>query len=169
MSSLDSQFLCLGTIFSNDIVGHYIGRDRFSDRQMVWIARGFIVAIVVVTWLMSLGEPRSVFVLGIWCFSGFASLFPLVFASLYWKRLTLPGAYASVLVTITLWCFLFYKSGFAEDEYTVDFTLGGQLYKTMPVLWIFLGSLVSLVAVSLVTRPPSEEKLAKFFPPKQTS
>ena len=30
MSSLDSQFLCLGTIFSNDIVGHYLGRDRFS-------------------------------------------------------------------------------------------------------------------------------------------
>ena len=125
MSSLDSQFLCLGTIFSNDIVGHYIGRDRFSDRQMVWIARGFIVAIVVVTYLFSLGESKSVFTLAIWCFSGFASLFPLVVAALYWRRLTAAGAYACVLVTIGLWGLLFYRSDFAANEsYTVDFTLG---------------------------------------------
>ena len=39
------------------------------------------------------------FTLGVWCFSGFASLFPLVFAAIYWRRVTKAGAIASVVVT----------------------------------------------------------------------
>ena len=85
MSSLDSQFLCIGTIFSNDIVGHYIGRDRLSDGQQVMLARVFIVLVVAITYILSLQDYRSVFAMGVWCFSGFASLFPLIFAALYWK------------------------------------------------------------------------------------
>ncbi|MFV1994731.1 MAG: sodium:solute symporter, partial [Verrucomicrobiales bacterium] len=46
MSSLDSQFLCLGTIFTNDIVLHAAGKDRFSDRQIILIARGFVIGVV---------------------------------------------------------------------------------------------------------------------------
>ena len=49
MSSLDSQFLCMGSIFSNDIVGHYLGADKMSDKQQVMIARIFVVLIVAVT------------------------------------------------------------------------------------------------------------------------
>ena len=74
MSSLDSQFLCLGTIFTSDIVTHYVGEDRFTDRQRVWMARGFITVIVAVTYGLSLLPQRSVFGVGVWCFSGFARL-----------------------------------------------------------------------------------------------
>ena len=75
MSSLDSQFFCLGTMFTNDIVTHYFGEARFDDRDRVRLARCFIVGVVAVTYLLSLAQPRHVFTLGIWCFSGFASLF----------------------------------------------------------------------------------------------
>ena len=44
MSSLDSQFMCLGTMFTNDIVVRKFGEDRFTDSQKVLIARGFILA-----------------------------------------------------------------------------------------------------------------------------
>ena len=91
MSSLDSQFLCVGTMFTTDIVAHYSKKDRFSDKQLIVIARAFIVAIVALTYLFSLFEPRRVFTLGVWCFSGFSSLFPLIFASLYWRRLLRQG------------------------------------------------------------------------------
>jgi len=160
MSSLDSQFLCLGTMFSTDIVSHYGGKDRFSDQQQVLFTRGFIIAIVAVTYFCSLAEPKSVFTLGIWCFSGFASLFPLVFAAVYWRGLSKLGAYACVFATITAWVYLFRESGWGKDrDYTID--LAG--YEVMPVAAIFLASLVALVGVSLVTKPPSETTLAKFF------
>jgi SSS family solute:Na+ symporter len=164
MSSLDSQFLCLGTIFTGDIVGHYVGNDRLTDRKKIWLARGFITAIVAVTYGLSLLPQRSVFGMGVWCFSGFASLFPLVLAAVYWKRLTAAGAYASILTTLVTWLVLFRQSGFGQDRgFTVDIPVGGVTYETMPVLTIFLASAVALVAVSLVTRPPHEQTLARFF------
>lgn len=164
MSSLDSQFLCVGTMFTEDVLVHYGGKDRFTDKQTIWIARGFIVAIVALTYFFSLFEPRRVFPLGVWCFSGFSSLFPLALAALYWRGLTKWGAYASVITAIGMWGYLFWNSGFAEDEtYGVPFTLAGQTYEVMPVAVMITASTLALVVVSLVTPKPSEATLAKFF------
>ncbi|MFQ6029334.1 MAG: sodium:solute symporter [Dehalococcoidia bacterium] len=157
MSSLDSQFLCIGTMFTNDIVTHYFGEERFDDRQQVLLARGFIVLIVAVTYLLSLLEPRQVFTLGVWCFSGFGSLFPLVFASLYWRRVTKAGAIASVIVTAIVWLLLFRESGYGADR---SYLFLGM----MPVATIFSCSLLTLVGVSLVTKTPSAATLKKFNP-----
>ena len=164
MSSLDSQFLCIGTMFTTDVVVHYGGEKRFTDKQKILMARLFIVAIVALTYCFSLFEPRRVFTLGVWCFSGFSSLFPLVFASLYWRRLTAAGAYAGVLAAISSWAYLFYLSDFGKNpRFTVNIPIGEASYETMPVLTIFLCSLIAMVLVSLVTRPPSEKTLKKFF------
>ena len=43
MSSLDSQFMCIGTMFTNDIVARLLPVDSLSDRQKLWIGRLFIV------------------------------------------------------------------------------------------------------------------------------
>ena len=164
MSSLDSQFLCLGTIFTNDIVAHYAGAGRFTDRQQVWIARGFITAIVAITYGLSLFPQRSVFGMGVWCFSGFAGLFPIVLAAVYWKRLTAAGAYAGVMAAIISWGALFWRSKLGADRaFTVDIKLSGVTYETMPVLTIFLAATLAMVLVSLVTKPPPERELARFF------
>ena len=81
MSSLDSQFVCLGTMFTHDIVVHSLGEQRVSEVQRVTIGRWFMVAIVALTYLLSLFPPPNIFDLAVWCFSGFASLFPLVVAA----------------------------------------------------------------------------------------
>lgn len=165
MSSLDSQFLCIGTMFTEDMLVHYGGRERFTDKQVIWAARLFIVAVVAVTYFFSLFDPRGVFTLGVWCFSGFSSLFPLVFAALYWRGLTKAGAYACVLTAIGVWAYLFRASGYAEDEaYGVPLNLGGATYEVMPVTVMIAASTIALVVVSLVTPKPSAATLSKFFP-----
>jgi len=156
MSSLDSQFLCIGTIFTEDIVVHYGGKQRFTDKQVVLMARLFVVAMVAVTYILSLMGVRRVFTLGVWCFSGFSSLFPLVFAAVYWKRLTKPGAYACVIAAITSWLYLFHASGYGAKP---NFSFGGM----MPVATMVACSTAALILVSLATKPPSESTLAKFF------
>ena len=156
MSSLDSQFLCVGTMFTTDIVTHYAGKDRFTDKQTIVIARMFIIGVVALTYMFSLYEPRRVFTLGVWCFSGFSSLFPLIFASLYWKRMTKAGAYASILASISVWLYTFSQSGFgANPRYS--------LFGVMPVATMVIVSAITLVLVSLVTKPPEEEHLKRFF------
>ena len=160
MSSLDSQFLCLGTIFTNDIVLHSVGKDRFNDKQIIWIARSFVIAIVVFTYLISLAAPQNVFDLAIWCFSGFGALFPLIFFALYWKRTTKAGAYASIIAMAVVWIYFFRASGYG-GEYVVGPGI-------MPVALCFLASTVAIVVVSLVTAPPSRPTIDKFFPSQLT-
>jgi len=156
MSSLDSQFLCVGTMFTEDVVLHYGGKGRFSDRQTVVMARSFIVAIVLVTYALSLFDQPRVFQLGVWCFSGFSSLVPLAFAALYWRRLTRCGAYASVIATLVSWLYFFQQSEFATIP-------GYTVFGMLPVAAMMACSTAALVLVSLVTRPPSEATLARFF------
>lgn len=163
MSSLDSQFVCLGTIFTHDIVIHIAGKHRFTDRQGVTLGRAFIVCIVIVTYVLSLFPPPNIFDLAVWCFSGFASLFPLVFAAVYWRRVTRAGAIASVLVAAASWLVLFYegliKPTMAGHHSREDYLV----FDMMPVAVMFAASALALVVVSLVTQPPRKEVVDRFF------
>ena len=165
MSSLDSQFLCLGTIFTNDIVLHNKAKDRYSDKQIVLIARGFVVAIVLCTYILSLvlKDVQNVFDLAVWSFSGFAALSSLVFVSLYWKGATKAGAYACIITVAATWLYFFAKSGWG-GEYTVFATDGRSDSGIMPVAICFAAGFVSMVVVSLFTKKPSKETIQKFFP-----
>jgi len=160
MSSLDSQFVALGTMFTQDVVIKFFGKDRFSDAQILWIARGFITAIVVLTWLISLVATPAIFPLAIWCFSGFAALFPLVLAALYWKRATGPGLIAGIIATAVSWVAFFSWANYEGSGRPSD----ALLWDINPVFFIFAACVVALVVVSLLTRPPSQETLDKYFP-----
>jgi SSS family solute:Na+ symporter len=161
MSSLDAQFLSLGSLFTNDIVSHYAAKDRFSEKQLVFIGRVFIVVIVAICWWLGMileSKRQGVFALGVWCFSGFASLFPLLFSAIYWRRVTKAGAYASVLAAAATWFWLFRDSEFGKK---------GELghWGFTPVTIIFAAATIALILVSLITPPPSQETINKFFTP----
>lgn len=161
MSSLDSQFSCLGTMFTNDIILPWKGKDYFSDGEIVKIARYFVVGVVIVAYLLSLAlmKTASVFNLGMWCFSGFTALFPIVFAALYWKRATAVGAYACIAVTAVLWILWFQESGYGANK---GFTVLGML----PMAPLTIASALALIIGSLVSRAPEERQINKFFPNK---
>jgi len=163
MSSLDSQFLCIGSMFTNDVVTHYLGKDKFSDKQQVWIARAFIILIVVVTYILAQYE-WSVFVLGVWCFSGFAALFPIVFAALYWKRLTAAGAISGILAAAGSWFILFRDAEYGfDDGYAFNVPFVPDL-EVMPVVVILACALFAMVVTSFITKAPGKQTLDRFFP-----
>jgi SSS family solute:Na+ symporter len=156
--SLDSQFLALSSMFTHDILLRIFGEKRIGDRQRILLGRSMVVAIVVAAYVVSLFS-RSVYTLGVWCFSGFAGMFPLVFAALYWKRVTSKGAIASILATAATWLYLFADSNWGGTE---KLFLG-----MMPAASIVCASAVTLVVVSLLTKPPAQEVIERFFPVKE--
>jgi len=159
MSSLDSQFFCLGTMFTNDVVVYIYGKDRFDDSQKIKMARCFIVIVVCLTYGLTLLEPRRIFTLGVWCFSGFASLFPLIFAALYWRRATRAGAIASVLAAVSSWAVLFARANYGL---TPDFLVMDM----MPVTWMILASSATMFVVSLASLPLPPNHVDRFFIPE---
>jgi SSS family solute:Na+ symporter len=156
MSSLDSQVLSLGTMFTQDIVRHYGFHNRMSERRQILSGRLFVAGILGLTYLLSQVATPSIFRLGVWSFTGFAALFPLVLAALFWPRSTKSGAIASILTVVALWV-AFFVHAWSRPGYT----LGGT--GVMPVAVILAGSAVVLVGVSLATRPPRRETLERFF------
>ena len=166
MSSLDSQFVCLGTMFTSDVAIRLSPRP-LTDTQKILVGRLFILGIVAVTYGLSLWLQNSahVFDLGVWCFSGFAALFPIVFAAVYWRRTTAAGAISAALATAAVWLVLFWQDIIATKPPGDEELL---IYGMMPVTPMVAVSALTVVVVSLLTRPPSEATLARFFPAPQT-
>lgn len=157
MNSFDSQVHAAGTMFTQDIVRHYGFHDRMSERTQIFVGRAFTVGILTATYLLSLVTNRSIFKLGVWCFTGFAALFPVVVAAVFWRRSTKWGAFAATVTVAVLWSF-FVVRGWKSSDYTIGDT------GVMPVALILLASTAAMVVGSLLSRPPDERTLAKFFP-----
>ena len=156
MSSLDSQSLALGTMFTQDIVRHYGFDNKLSEKQQVFFGRVFVALFLVLAFLCSLVATQSIFALGVWSLTGFAGLLPILVVALYWKRSTKQGAAAAILAVAGLWVYFFGQSLQSDGPYTV----GGT--GLMPVAVIVPASLLALTIVSLATAPPA--RISKFFP-----
>jgi SSS family solute:Na+ symporter len=170
LGGLDSQFVCMGSMFTHDFVLRVFPPNRFTDKQLLWMGRCFVVAVVAATYLMSLVNTQHIFDLGVWCFSGFASLFPICVAAVYWRRATAAGALASLLTTVVVWVALFARDMQLKGD--KPGAPGGDealIWGVMPVTIIFTASTVALVIVSLLTRPPSEDVVSKFLPRESAS
>ncbi|HXV64995.1 MAG TPA: sodium:solute symporter family protein [Vicinamibacteria bacterium] len=156
MSSVDSQTLAAGTLFTQDIVRHFGFHDRLSESKQVLVGRIFVTLFLVVVFGLSQITTRSIFNVGTWSLSGFAGLFPVLLAALFWKRSTAAGALAGIFTVTILWTAFFWRSTAGQGEYTV--------FGFLPVVYLLLGSTTALVVASLVTSPPQEDVLRKFFP-----
>lgn len=200
MSSLDSQFLCMGTMFTNDIYQRFVRRsDSVSNstaiaaspmtdaatptgtaavdclpapaETSVWVARGFILAIVAISYLLGIVlDGRSIFRLSIWCFSGFTGLFPLILAALYWRGLTARGTQAGIVTMAVTWSYFFYVSGFGQGVIGEDgvqrpykLLVPGTDWDILPVVPITLATTLVMLAVSWLTPKPSVETLQRYF------
>ena len=160
MSSLDSQVLAVGTMFTQDVVRHYGFHDLMTEVQQVLCARLFVTSILVATFIASLLIDHSIFRLAIWSFTGFASLFPVIVAALFWRRATAVGAIAGVAAAVVLWIY-FFVQGWSNPTYSVMGT------GVMPVVVTFIGSCLALIVGSLLSRPISSDVLSRILDPVQ--
>ncbi len=153
MSSMDSQFLCVGTMFTSDVYLRLRSREQLSEAHVVWAGRVFVLLVVVATYFAALVMPVQIFPLGVWCFTGFASLFPLLLGAVYWRRANKYGAMASVVVVAALWIY-----------YAGEAIHGGlSLFGVLPVVVLFSVSTLVFVLVSLLTPRMPAEHVEKFF------
>jgi SSS family solute:Na+ symporter len=185
MGSLDSHILCLGSMFTQDVVDHYGLAGKMSEGKKVFIARSFVVALLGIVFVAAqFADQRTIFGTGIWCFSAFSSLFPILLAALFWKRSTKAGIYVSALSVAVLIPLFYCLADYGQKEnYTVTgwtellrqlhtlFTTGRNTevsgWGVLPVAVILPVAALLLIVVSLVTRSPSAGTLDRFFPRRQ--
>jgi len=181
MGSDTHQVLAVSTMFTKDVFGHYGGTARYGERGSVVFARGFILAVTGLAYVIALVTPESIFELAVrFAFSGFAAMAPVMIAALFWKRSTKHGALAATLWVaawlILTWYLQRISDGAAPkpgQPVALIFPAFGHLFERsaahvtvfgfLPVVPMVLGSAVLMTLFSLVTRPPSKATIEKYF------
>jgi len=145
MSTADSQLLVVTSAIAEDLY-RKIFRKSADQETLLKISRWSTVGIAVVALILALNQDPLekgglVFTYVLYAWGGLAASFgPLLILSLYWRRTTKAGAIAGIIVgtlVIIVW-------------YNVE-ALSRLIYQLVPA---FLLSFVSIIIVSLLTKPP---------------
>ncbi len=147
MSTVDSQLLVATSSISNDILGKS-KKHSYSDKTLGWVSRAIVVGISAVALVIALFGSDNIMGLVSYAWSGFGASFgPVMLLSLFWKRMNLQGAMASMIV------------GFV---FVIAWNLVGlddTLYALFPG---FILSFIVGFAVAKLTPAPSKEVMDEF-------
>ncbi|MBC7331088.1 MAG: sodium/panthothenate symporter [Synergistetes bacterium] len=149
MSTVDSQLILASSAIVKDLYLNYINptadKGKISKLSMIVTA---IISLMVL--LLAIKPPSLIVWINLFAFGGLeATFFWLIILGLYWKRANAPGAIASIIVGV------------------MSFILLSQYWKrpfgTHPIVLTLLLGLFAFVVVSLITKPPKEETIRKFW------
>ena len=139
MSTADSLLLQTGSIASRDLYERFINPNA-TEKQMVMVSRGLVLAIAVIGYVVALIEPPSVFSIVIFATSVLGSAFlPAYFCAVWWRKANTPGALASMVVGSTV-AFSWEILGMVETT------------QLAPMLTGVVSSTVTMIVVSLATQ-----------------
>lgn len=151
ISSSDSYLLIAASAFAKNIY-QGVAKKNATDKQVMTVTRITLLAIALIAVVIALDENSVIFKIVSFAWAGFGATFgPLILFSLFWKRINRAGAIAGMVggaSMVFLWNLVISK-------------LGGifEIYELLPA---FIFSSLCIVAVSLVTAPPSKEIEADF-------
>jgi sodium/proline symporter len=138
MSTADSLLLQAGSVASRDLYERFLN-PRATERQMVLVSRGLVLAIGAGGYVVALVQPPAIFDVVIFATSVLGSAFaPAFFCAVWWRKANTPGAIASMIAgaaTSVGW-----EWAKLADSTTVH-----------PMAAGLLASSVTMVAVSLLT------------------
>lgn len=146
MANLDSYVNSASTLLVTDLYRPFL-RPGASDEECLKVGRWLVIALIVVGALVSyqvkvrFGSVFEAFQTFLSFFQG--SLFSLLLFGMLTRRATTEGAIAGMLIGVGT---------------SAVMTATGQLY-LWTAWWSFVAASVSLVAVSLMTSPKSEDEL----------
>ena len=139
MSTADSLLLQTGSIASRDLYERFVN-PQASERQMVMVSRGLVLAIAVIGYAVALVEPPTVFKIVIFATSVLGSAFlPAYFCAVWWRKANTPGALSSMVVGAAM-AFGWEYAGFVESTQVAPMVAG------------VVSSTVTMIVVSLLTQ-----------------
>ena len=153
MSTADSQLLAAASSISQNLVQETF-RIKLSEKASVWLARISVILISVVSVILASDPGSSVFKIVSFAWAGFGAAFgPVVLFALFWRRTNKWGALCGMIsggAMVFVWKFLI-RTSFAGTWL--------DIYELLPA---FLVACIVIIAVSLLTKKPSDEVTAVF-------
>ena len=146
MSTASSQLLVTASAVAKDLYQPFIHKGA-SQKELLLVSRITVLVVALIAIFLAADPNSYIFQIVSYAWAGFGACFgPAILLSLYWKRMTLRGAYAGVLVggiTVLIW---------RQFQW-----LG--LYELVPG---FLLSALSIIVASLLDKAPDMDIQNKF-------
>jgi len=152
MSTMDSQLLAAGTIFTKDILLKSSSSSNIDDKQKLLISKSVLFAMVIISYVLALVKPTGIITLVNWAFGGFACLIVPMLAALYWRRCTKEAAIAALLVSQIVQVAL--PLGIIPASFAMGMLPG------VPALVL---GLIVLIVVTYITPAPDQKATNDFF------
>ena len=147
MSTLSCQLLVCSSTLTEDFYKSFL-RKNASQKELVWVGRLMVLMIALLAIWMAENPESKVLGLVAYAWAGFGAAFgPLIILSLFWRRMTLNGALAGMIVgavMVILWKNVWGATG---------------VYEIIPG---FILSFASIIIVSLMDKVPSNEVTDRF-------
>lgn len=163
-STANSFLMAPATNITHDIIQRFFGR-RMSQRTTVQVNRLFIVLVGIAAFLL-LTRFRNVLTMALTAYTMIgAGLTPAILAAFFWRRVTTAGGISSIvggMVGTIAAKFLFDLPAVAAF-FTQHFAIPADELGEYVIIPAFLLASVLLIVVSLLGRPPAEEKWRPFF------
>lgn len=147
VSTADSFLLVPATNIMRDIVQRFLQPD-ISQKKMVLYSRIVVVFLGAVAFVQ-VQFFEKVLEMALYAYTMYgAGITPAVMAAFFWKRATPAGGAASIAAGMTL---------------TLTWEIGKQPFGLPTVYPALAASLLALIVVSLLSKPPAESKWRPFF------
>jgi SSS family solute:Na+ symporter len=144
MSTLDAQMLTLSSMLTRDVLPPSI-----AERHPVRLARMFLIVLAGMTFFIVIRQPASIFTLASASFSGYVTVVPTLLLGLHWRRFTVWGATASLLL--------------GNLVLLLSFAGVIPLLGLLPVAWGLGAAIIGAVAGSLASEPTAPDVLNRFY------
>lgn len=146
MSTASSQLLVTASAVSRDLYQPFLHRES-SEKELILVSRLTVLAVSLCALYLASDPNSYIFQIVSYAWAGFGACFgPVTLLSLYWKRMTLKGAYAGILtggVVVLIW---------------KQFAWFG-LYELVPG---FILSTLAIILFSLADKEPSRKIQEEF-------
>ena len=173
MSSCDAWMISGSALFTENIYRPFVAADR-SPTHYVWVGR--VVAAVVVLASIVYALFLDSVVTGLETFWRVQAMMGIPFwIGIFWRRATPAGAWASTLVAFfvalagsNVFAPVFDANAFAAQYLPAAAVYQGELRLPVQMLAYLSLGLVTMVVVSLMTRPVAPERLDRLYRALQT-
>jgi Na+/proline symporter/signal transduction histidine kinase/CheY-like chemotaxis protein len=158
--------LALSTMLSNEIVFPLLYRQQKvaqtnydNFRQRLLNIRKFLVLFIIMSGygVFVMASPDTLSSLGEVAFGAFAQLTPALVVAFYWRRASLMGVYAGILVGFILWLSLNFLPQFGL--YASPFAEGTLPAKTTATLFSLTANIIVMWALSQISRQSVQERV----------
>lgn len=151
MSTIDGILVTTTGAVTRDIYQKILNK-KATDDTVMKLSKVVTILIGLLVILFGVFQPGSIFEINLFAFSGMAIFVVPILFGMYWKRATLPGAIASVVVGVI--CLL---------SFTLIPSVKALAFGFHALFPSTILAAITMVVVSLMTKAPSQEVISKHF------